>query len=94
MITLAVDEAQRRFTRLCHELALSGDVCVIEENGKPLARLMPEPVPVNSGRTIIEDIAEWDRVHQEADDAPDFPDVRALRSPTRWVQPFEDDKGS
>ncbi len=79
MITMPIEKAQASFVQLCHELAESGETCMIEEGGKPLVRMVPEPsVSAGQGlrRSIMEDLAEWDRTHGLLpDDVPDFPDV-------------------
>ena len=70
---------------------------MIEEDGKPLVRLVPEPFSFGgsgSRRNILEDMAEWDRTHglSPDDDAPDFPDVWLDRRGTAH-NPFKDEEG-
>ncbi len=84
MITLPIKEAQSSLIRLCHDLAASGESRLIEEDGTALVRLVPEPVAIlglGQRRSIIEDLAEWDRVHGALpEDVPDFPDVWLARA--------------
>ncbi len=65
---------QRRFPARCHQLAASGETCVVQENGRALARLTPEPLAAaGTGRSCVEDLAEWERTHpDEADHDESF----------------------
>ena len=91
---LAIDDAQRRFLPLCHELAESGEICVIMENGKPLVQITPSlravTVSPPSGG-VIEALKAWQRDHpEEADEDASFIETWKMRT-GGWRDPLAED---
>ena len=95
MMTIAIDDAQRRFLPLCHELAESGEVCVILENGKPLVQITPsQPLMVEDGASpvgVIEALHAWAQQHpDEMDQDAEFVETWTMRT-AGWRDPLDED---
>ena len=80
MKSVGIFEAKTHLTGLCEEVNRKGKPIMVSRRGKPLVVIGPVPETFGQKqKPIYEAWVSWGETHGEDREAPEFPDLAAMR---------------